>query len=409
MNISDDKYVMVLPGTVWQIPLIKRIKELGYKTVVVHPYQNAVAFDHADAVALADILDRDACLKIAQNWNVCAVMSDECDIATPTLAYISEKMGLPSQGQEMSMLFTNKYLMREFCKTNGFPTPEYRLCYNLEEAIEFYREINNKMIIKPVDANSSRGVFTIDTEADLESLFIVSLKYSHHTKAVICERYISGPEFSVDGIQMPTGHVSLVISEKKQFSYNMNLDSELYFSYYNENYNYDMLRSINNELVSKTLLPFGFTHAEYKYEDGQFYLLEIGARGGGNLISSHVVPALTGIDNYAILVDQFVSGTTKKKISIETIDRNRVAALVFFDTTESGGIVDKIEGVEYLTGCPDILYYQFNFKIGDFIKRPTDGSNRIGFYIACCKNRKCLNDLIQNLSNVVKISYKTIR
>lgn len=401
-----EKYIMVLPGTVWQIPLIKRIKQSGYKVLVLHPYENAPAFSYADEIVLADILNKEACLDAARKWNVCAVMSDECDIATPTLAYVSEQLGLPSQGQEMADLYTNKYMMREQCRKFNLPYPEYQLCYSLDEAVAFFRTLGSKMIIKPVDANSSRGVYTIETEEDLVALFNQSIKYSHHVPAVICEKFISGAEFSVDGIKLPSGHVSLAISIKSQFSYNQNLDDKLYFSYKHDDYDYDLLRKINNQFVDQTDLPFGFTHAEYRYENGTFYLLEIGARGGGNLISSHIVPAMTGIDNYSILIEQFTSGTTEQQIDLEGINKDKAAALIFFDTTEEGGVVEKVDGVEFLANHPDILYYQFNFKEGDCIKRPTDGGNRIGFYVACCENKQALRDLMIAIENKVNIIYK---
>jgi biotin carboxylase len=404
--MKSSKYIMVLPGTVWQIPLIKHIKNMGYKTVVVHPYKDAPAFTFADEIELSDILDKDACLEIAKKWEVCAVMSDECDIATPTLAFISQQLGLPSQGNDMAKLYTNKYMMREVCKKYNLPCPEYKLCYTLEDALDFFASYGKKMIMKPIDANSSRGVFTIESKEDLIRLFSESIKHAHNVKAVICEGFISGAEFSVDGIMMPGGHKSLVVSEKTQFSYNKNLDNMLYFSHYNEKYDYDLLRKINDEFVMNSGLPFGFTHAEYRYDNGNFYLLEIGARGGGNLISSHILPAMTGIDNYSILVDQFVNGTTTRTIDFESIDKDKVAILSFFDTTEEGGIVENIEGIEFLKNNSDIIYYQFNFKVGDFIKRPTDGGNRIGFYIACCDNKMKMSELISDIENKVKIIYK---
>ena len=41
---------MVLPGTIWQIPLIKKLKERGYRVAVVHPYPDAPAFKYADEI-----------------------------------------------------------------------------------------------------------------------------------------------------------------------------------------------------------------------------------------------------------------------------------------------------------------------------------------------------------------------
>ena len=46
------------------------------------------------------------------------------------------------------------------------------------------------------------------------------------------------------------------------------------------------------------------------------------------------------------------------------------------------------------------------FKEGDSIKRPTDGGNRIGFYVACCENKQALRDLMIAIENKVNILYK---
>ena len=398
--------IMVLPGTVWQISLIKRIKALGYKVAVVHPYENAPAFEYADEIVLADILDREKVLAEAKRLDVCAVMSDECDIATPTLAYVSSQLGVPSQGIDMAALYTDKSQMRDFCKQHCLPCPDYQVCTSLDEAIAFFRHLNYKMIIKPIDANSSRGVFTISSEKELRDKFEESISFSHHRKAVICERFISGAEFSVDGIMTPYGHFCLAISEKQQFSYNKNLDSYLYFSYDNENYDYDRLREIDTKYVEASGLPFGFTHAEYRYENGEFYLLEIGARGGGNLISSHIVPAMTGIDNYSMLVDMFVGNPLEKTLCQDDLKTSKVAVLNFFDTTEEGGVVKSVKGLDFLGSSKDVLYHQLNFKIGDRIQRPTDGGNRIGFYIACCENREVLSKLQDEIESKFSIEYE---
>ena len=398
--------IMVLPGTTWQIPLIKRVKEKGYQVLVVHPTKDGDALPLADIVEYADILNFDDCLAAAKKHQVKAIMSDECDIATPTLAYVSTKLGLPTQTEEMAALYTDKALMRDFSKAHGLPYPAYQVCKTLDEALDFFRSLGKKMVIKPIDANSSRGVFTIHNEEELKALFADSIKYSHHRKAVICEQFISGAEFSIDGILTPQGYYNLVISEKTQFSYNKNLDEFLYFSYNNPKYNYNRLREINRQFVEASDLPFGFTHAEYRYEDGEFYLLEIGARGGGAEISSHIVPAMTGVDNYSVLIDMFTGSPIEHPVKFDEGYESRCAVLKFFDTTEKGGVVKEVKGLDFLQNHPDVLSYKMNFKVGDRIQRPTDGGNRIGFYVACCKDAETLDKLMKEVDEKVVIEYE---
>ena len=262
--------VIVLPGTKWQIPLINKLKKRGFKVIVFDYYENQPAYKYADGYEIVNILDKEKVYELAQKYKPIAVMSDECDIATPTIAWVSEQMEKPSIGVELAALYTDKFRMREFMKNNGFATPIFYKCTTVNEAIQKFKSFGEKMIIKPLDGNSSRGVFSIESEEDIKNHFNKAMSYSKVEKSVLLEEYIEGDEFSIDGIMTNQKYYSLAISHKKHYSYNENLDQELIFKYRDEKYNYDLLRRTNEEYVKKTKLPFGLTHAEYKYRDGKF-------------------------------------------------------------------------------------------------------------------------------------------
>lgn len=400
---NDKKKIMVLAGSYWQIPLIKKIKELGYSVLDVNPYENSPAFEYADEFAMLDILDRKSCLDCAENAKVDAVMSEQCDIANPSVAYISEKMGLNSVGSRCAELYTNKLRMREFCKEHGFANPEYQICYTLEEAVQFFESLNKKMIIKPLDSNSSRGVYTIHNIEELQENFGKALSYSKIENAVLCERYIEGTEFTVDGLMTSNGHISLAISEKYHYKHNPNIACTLFFSYDNDKFDYDLLRKVNDEYVNKTGLPFGLTHAEYKYEDGKYYLIEIGARGGGNLIGSHIVPLISGVDNYTYLIEKTLGKETEETYSINEKYKKRCVVLDFFDTPNKGGKVTAIKGRDVLENGSNIIAYKLNFDIGDEIKEAENDSARIGFYIAYAESKQELEQLMNEIKQAFQI------
>lgn len=114
------KTVMVIPGAYAQIPLIKNLKLQGYKVVCVNPYENSPAFEYADYSEQFDIMDVENCIGVAKKYNVCAVLSDEGDIAMPSVATISETLPLPSIGSNLARLYTNKEMMREFSQKKRF-------------------------------------------------------------------------------------------------------------------------------------------------------------------------------------------------------------------------------------------------------------------------------------------------
>jgi biotin carboxylase len=176
----------------------------------------------------------------------------------------------------------------------------------------------------------------------------------------------------------------------------------LFFSHDNPDFDYDLLRKTNDQFVDLSGLPFGLTHAEYKFQDGQFYLIEIGARGGGNLISAQIVPCMAGYDNYEALIKMALGEKDIKEPTIAPELKNRCAVLEFFDAPGKGGFVKAIEGEELLKNNPNVLSYKFNFKVGDTIQQAICDTARIGFYIAYADSREELKQLMQEIQNKVK-------
>ncbi len=398
-----EKTIVVLPGSFWQIPLIKKSKAMGYRTLAVNPYPDSPAFSFADGHLQSDIFDIERVTEYCKSERADAVISDECDIAMPVVAKLGRELCLNTLNEESAHLFTNKQAMRDFCIKHKIPSPEYRLCKTAGDAETFFENMRGRIIIKPLDSNSSRGVFTIEAKEDIPKHFEESLSYSRNQKAILAERYIEGTEFTADGIKTPERHFTLAISEKKHYKHNPNVASELYFTRENEKFDYSMLEAQNDFLINHSPLQFGLTHTEYKYENGRFYLIETAARGGGNLISSHIVPFLSGIDNYRYLLNCCTGNVTSPEFIIKNSYKTRSAVLRFFDVPKQSGAVERIEGREVLEHDPRIAAYRFNFQTGDRLSDAATDADRIGFYIACCDTKKELDELMKNIQRDVRI------
>ncbi|WP_225748732.1 ATP-grasp domain-containing protein [Paraeggerthella sp. Marseille-Q4926] len=401
--MSDNKTVVVLPGAKWQIPLINKLKMYGYRVLVVNPYDESPSFPYADGHLQADIFDIKSIKQYCEEEHACALITEECDIAMPVVAELGAALGYPTLSTAAARLFTDKYAMRMHCQANGFAYPEYRLCNTLDHAREFMIKLNHPVVLKPIDSNSSRGVHIVGNVEDLESCFADSLSYSRVKKAVLVERFIEGPEFTVDGVKGPNGHATLAISKKKHFAHNKSIASELYFTASDARYDYDELRSINDKLLAGTPLEFGLTHVEYKYENDRYYLIEMAARGGGNLISSHIVPFLSRFDNYSYLIDCSVNGAKSFDVEQAATLSPRCAVLKFFECPHGGGKVARIEGIELLNSLPDVSVYAFNFKPGDRIDEASNDASRVGYYIALCNSETRLKQVMKSISEEVRI------
>lgn len=400
------KTILVMPGTRWQLELVRKIHEMGHAVAVVDPHSDAPCVTEAEAYLQSDIFDRTAVLDFCRRKKIGGVLSDECDIVMGEIAAIGKEFNLPALSPDAAMLYTDKFKMRERCTKIGIAYPEYRLCSTVEEAVAFLQYLQRPIILKPLDSNSSHGVFTARTEEEVRARFEETVSFSRHEKKVLVERYVVGTEFTIDGIKTPRGHFTLAISEKKHFRHNDNIANELFFTHYNDRFDYDLLKATNDRFVMDSGLDFGFTHAEYKYEDGDFYQIEIAARGGGNMISSVITQFMSGHDTYRYLVDCSCGKVGDDDFTVPHECHDRAAVLKFFATPHGGGKVTKINGLDILAAEPDIVQYKMNFKPGDSIEDAVSDSARIGFYIACSSNKDKLLSVMEKVESAFGVEYE---
>lgn len=396
----------MIAGGEWQTALVRKIKEMGHEVINSNLYEDSPAFAFADVCEVADVRDKQKNLEIARRYGVQAVLTDESDIAVTTVAYVAEQLGLPGIGQEKASLFTNKFQMRCFLREQGFPIyPEFALCHRPKEAAAFAEHLGCRTIMKPLDSQSSRAVYIIDSARDIHHHFRETAESSSDRYSVLIERYIEGTEFTVDGIMVGGHHHTLAISEKKHYPYNPNIASELFFSYDNPRFDYDQLRKLNDRLVELAGLPFGLTHVEYKYENGQFYLIEAAARGGGTRISSDIVPLLTGIDTYQYLIWEALGEKEKLQDFRAPRPYGRCAVLKFLDIEDDGRVVKEIRGEQEIRENPQVLELHLEFAPGDRVYRANDDRSRVGFYIASAGSREELLKLMEWIGQTLQIVY----
>ena len=396
--------IMVVCGGDWQIDLIKKAKSMGHYVICSNLYENSPAFPDADVGEVADVLDKETNLKIALKHRPDAVITDQSDIAVPTVAYLNEKLGLKGIGTDKADLFTDKSLQRQFCKEHGIPVPDFILCSTPEEALPLL-EKHGRMIIKPIDSQSSRGVFTITSKEQLFEKCGETLAWSNRAKLFMAEEYIEGREFTVDGLVINGHHYPLCISVKEMYPHNPTISMMQSYSYLSDEFDDDLLRKTNKQFIESTGLSMGLTHSEYRYHDGQFFIVEAGARGGGSNLSGKIVPFISEIDNCGYLIKEALGETVDEDaVKNKVFNSSKYVVMRFFDFKE--GIVDNIEGEDFLKNHPMLLDYQLNFKVGDELKKPKYGRLRPGHFIIGSDNKEKVIEETEKILNTVKVVYR---
>lgn len=389
--------IMVVAGGDWQVELIKKAKSMGHYVICSNLYEDSPAFPFADACEVADVLDKERNLEIAKKYMPDAVISDQSDIAVPTVAYLNEKLGLRGIGVDKANLFTDKSMQREFCKTNDIAIPDYKVCKSVDDAMPLL-EKHGKIVIKPIDSQSSRGVYTIESRAQLEEKSADSIAWSNRRKVFLAEEYIEGDEFTIDGLVINGHHYPLCISVKEMYPQNQNISRTQKYSYLSDIHDYDLLRRTNKHLIELMGLSMGLTHSEYRFHEGKYYLIETGARGGGSNLSGKIVPFMSEVDNYEYLIKEALGESVDEEyVRDKTFDSRKYVIMHFFDFGE--GIVNRVEGVDFLKSHPMMIDYQLEVRQGDVLKQPAYGRLRPGHFILGADDRK---DVLKEAERIIK-------
>jgi biotin carboxylase len=399
------KKVMILGAGKGQVPIINLAKRCGFETFVVSIPGNYPGLEVADNICEVDIRDKERVLDAARKEKVDGIVADQIDIAVPTVAYVTEKLGLPSIGYECALKFTNKYLMRKECEKLNINAPKYSKAYSLDEAVRKCQEVGLPVVIKPTDNAGSKGVSLIRNIDSLKERFDNAISFSKE-KCVIIEKYIEGTEYVVSGFASNFKFTNLAIAERKYFDipdtfvFNQSL-----FRTSASNAIEERVLKTNENLIEGFGLKFGVTHSEYIVEKDteEIYLVEVAARGGGINTSSDIIPAATGIEVNRLLLDIAVG--YKDEIVIGKIDDN-VAGYLCFSLPK--GIVRSIKGIEAVRSLPNVYKSLLDsLYIGMETKEMTDKSMRIGPIIIKGKSMEECEDAIAEVKRLLEVNVET--
>lgn len=186
----------VLAGGLPQIELIKQLKARGITTVLADGNPKALARPHADIFYQLAIFDIEAVKEVALKEQVDFLITVCADQVLLVVAQVSEELGLPCYiDYKTAQNVSDKTYMKKIFWENNIPTSRY---VQLETfSWDAVKHLEFPMVVKPVDAYSSKGVRKVLNREELEIFFAEAAKISR-SGGVIVEEFVSGEEISVD-------------------------------------------------------------------------------------------------------------------------------------------------------------------------------------------------------------------
>lgn len=300
------KRLLVLAAGLLQVPVIKKAKDMGIYVIAADGDPDAVGLKYADKAIVVNITSEEDVLRVAREERIDGVIHPCSEVSMNVMGRLNDELGLSGITREQAIRATNKHLMREAFEMGGAPSPKSILTENSEDA---WRHLQNDFstdgILKPSRNSGSRGIAKVSRDmdkADFVKAYDIALNESRD-KSVLLEQFIEGPEFSIE-IIVWNGKVNvLTVTDKKT-------TGAPHFVELGHNqpscYSAEVVKTLKAAAVAG-VKALGVNncacHAEAKLMDGKAYLMEIGARLGGDFISTELTHLSTGIDMVAAAIN----------------------------------------------------------------------------------------------------------
>lgn len=383
----QQKKLLVLAAGILQITVIKKAKAMGYYVIAADGDPNARGFQYADKAICANITDEEVMLKIAREEGVDGVIHPCSEVSMNVMGRINDELGLAGITREQAIRATNKHLMREAFEKGNAPSPKSILTESAEDAWKHLQnDFTTDGILKPSRNSGSRGIAKVTRDMpkeEFEKAYYIALEESRD-KSVLIEQFIEGPEFSIE-IIVWNGKVNvLTVTDKKTTEAPHFVEL---------GHNQPSCRTAEEVETLKAAAVAGVKalgvnncacHAEAKLSQqvnkstGQIetvaYLMEIGARLGGDFISTELTHLSTGIDMVAAAVD--VALGIEPDLSVK--EQPKGACIRYF-CPKPGKLV-SISNLEALDD-PRVYKKKIYVQVGDMIPEVTSSLCRSGHVI----------------------------
>ena len=398
MDSSRKKKLFIIGASQLQLPAIKKAKELGFYTAVADYNPEAVGIKYADEFFNVSTIDEKGICEAVKIFEADGIMTLATDMPMRSVAYTCEKLGLNGISYETAVKATDKGEMIKAFSENDVSHPWFFIAENEEEVNKIKDSIVYPCITKPTDNAGSRGVMLVQKEEDIEKAFCYSSE-NGRSGSVIIEEYMQGSEVSVEIIvtngnvhvlqvtdKLTTGaphFVEMGHSQPSRLS-----DDEV-----------NSIKLLAEKAVKAVGISDGPAHVEIMLTKDGPKMVELGARMGGDCITTHLVPLSTGIDMIKATIDVACG------INPDITKKFEKGSAIRYLSVPSG-VIRSIEGVDEALRIDGVKEITIAKNVGDTVGKIGSSVDRAGFVIAQADTAEEAVAICEKVLETVKISVR---
>lgn len=389
------KKLLIIGASILQMPAIIKAKELGYYVATVDFNPSAIGIPYADEFFEVSTIDVEAVARTAKEFGADGIMTLATDMPMRSVARAAEMCNICGISMETAIKATDKGEMIKAFEEKGVEHPWYYIISDKTQFETIKSKVNYPCIIKPTDNAGSRGVVLVHNNKELEEAYEYSLDESRSGNVII-EEYMVGKEVSVELMVIEGEPYILQVTDKITTGAPHFVEMGHTQPSRLKKSDVDKIKDLACRAVNAIGIDNGPAHVEIMLTMDGPKMVELGARMGGDCITTHLVPLSTGIDMVGATIKLACGEFIDIKSTIE-----KGSAIRFFYTPK--GIIKKIEGVDEAKRIPGVVEVSFSKNVGDSVQGINSSVDRVGFVIAQGSSADEAEDICEEVLNTIII------
>ena len=365
--------LFIVGASILQLPAIKTAKEMGLTVAVADQNPKAVGIPYADVYYQVSTVDENGIYEAAKEFGADGIMTLATDMPMRAVAHACDRLGLHGIDYATAIRSTHKGEMIKAFDSAGLPIPRYFLPETAGDAVNLGKTLGFPLICKPVDNSGSRGVSLVCTSDELTEAVRYGTENSVSGR-VILEEYLVGKEVSAEVIVWQGEATVLAVTDKLTtgaphfVETGHSQPSRLPVA------DVKKVEKLAKDAVKAVGITMGAAHVEIMVTENGAFLIELGARMGGDCITTHLVPLSTGVNMIKANIN--VALGTPPRV---TPRFNRGAAIRY--VLPEPGTIKSIDGAQIAECMSGVKCVEIMKRAGETVNAVRNSNDRLGFVI----------------------------
>ncbi|MBQ8359141.1 MAG: ATP-grasp domain-containing protein [Oscillospiraceae bacterium] len=369
--------LMILGASILQLPAIEQAAEMGLQVIAVDMNPEAVGFRVPGVTReVISTIDIPAIVEAAKRHRIDGIMTLATDMPMRSVAAVAEAIGLVGISPETAVKATNKAEMRKALKAANVPVPAFFKVSDMAQYKAAAGQFSGPFVVKPADSSGSRGIYLVKDITDTED---IERAYRHsrpHSRSgdVVVEEYMTGPEVSVETLTVNGVCHVIQITDK----ITTGAPHFVEMGHTQPSRLADPVKMQIAEVAKAANRAIGIengpSHTEIIVTEEGPKIVELGARLGGDCITTHLVPLSTGVNMVQCCI-RIALGQTPDIVP----KCSKVSAIRYF--SQRSGVVKSIAGVEEARKIPGVKQISIVHGVGEAVTEITSSGDRMGFAV----------------------------